>query len=146
MAQDTGLVKRGLLLLALISALVVVLLIIIFERTTTHLPASVDRPELLGALVALPDAPFPASVSWSGVYRINEAFPSAPGASPSQSRMASPGCAAAIAREVRVIRRRVSFIGGKLGVKMICADKAAARSEKNPPHSAMVLFFRRQPS
>jgi hypothetical protein len=75
MSQDVGLIKRGLLLLAMMSALVVVLLVIMFQRTPTVLPATVARPELTAATVALSDVAFPSGISWTSLYQLQEAFP-----------------------------------------------------------------------
>jgi hypothetical protein len=77
--QDSGLVKRGLILLALISALVVVVLTIIFRQTASAVPATSERPELLAACLVRSGDAFPSNVGWADVYKIGEAFPSAEG-------------------------------------------------------------------
>ncbi len=79
MSQDAGLIKRGLILLGLMSAMVVVLLTIILQRPVSALPAATQRPELLAALLVRSDAAFPGAVAWSGIYQLGEAFPSSPG-------------------------------------------------------------------
>jgi hypothetical protein len=79
MSQDSGLIKRGFFLLALMSALVVVVLLIIFQRAAPTLPASEQRPELLSACLVRSGAAFPGAVAWLDMYRIGEAFPSAEG-------------------------------------------------------------------
>jgi hypothetical protein len=75
MSQDSGLIKRGLFLLALMSALVIVLLVIMFQRTTSVLPATVDRPELTAAVLAQAGTAFPGGVSWASLLQLQEAFP-----------------------------------------------------------------------
>ncbi len=79
MSQDTGLIKRGLFLLVLMSALVIVLLVIMFQRTTPVLPASVDRPELTAAVLAQAETAFPGGVSWASLLQLQEAFPTPAG-------------------------------------------------------------------
>lgn len=79
MAQDNGLVKRGLFLLVLMSGLVIVVLAILFQRADTKLPAAMPRPELLTSTLVQTDTAFPANVTWLGVQQIGEAFPSGPG-------------------------------------------------------------------
>src|SRR5262249_5111572 len=79
MAQDTGLVKRGLMLLVAMSALVIVVLTIIFQRAIPAAPPSLERPELLSASLIRTDAGFPGAVAWLDIYKIGEAFPSAEG-------------------------------------------------------------------
>ncbi|MBI3407927.1 MAG: hypothetical protein HY040_06170 [Planctomycetes bacterium] len=79
MSQDSALVKRGLVLLALISTLVIVLLIILLQRPTVSAPAAKGRPELLVAAVVAPSANFPASVSWINLVQAAEALPSPAG-------------------------------------------------------------------
>src|SRR5688572_29917259 len=94
--QDSGLIKRGLGLLALMSLLVVVLLTIMFNRNTPYVPAASARPEAHAAALVRFDAPFPASVAWGGLYQVGEIMPSAPGwevrynAVQAQARRGSP--------------------------------------------------------
>jgi hypothetical protein len=79
MPQDTGLVKRGFLLLAAISALVIVVLLIIFQRAVPTATPSVERPELLTTGLVRTGVTFPGAVAWRDIYKIGEAFPSAAG-------------------------------------------------------------------
>jgi hypothetical protein len=79
MSQDTGLVKRGFLLLALMSALAVVILVIVFRTPAPGRPASEQRPELSSSCLVAAGSPFPGAVAWLDFYRISEAFPSAEG-------------------------------------------------------------------
>ena len=79
MSQDTGLIKRGLLLLAMMSALVVVVLVIIFQRPTATLPGTDQRPELLAASIVRTDTAFPGAVAWHAIVQMGEAFPSTEG-------------------------------------------------------------------
>src|SRR2546423_12206021 len=79
MSADTGFVKRGLFLLALMCGLVVVVLSILIQRSASTLPPFGERPELLGALLVRSDTAFPSAVCWPSVYQIGEAFPSAAG-------------------------------------------------------------------
>src|SRR5579872_4267218 len=79
MAQDNGLVKRGIFLLVLMSGLVILVLVMLFPRSDTRLPIALPRPELLAATLVQADTSFPANVTWLGVQRIGEAFPSSLG-------------------------------------------------------------------
>jgi len=79
MSQDTGLIKRGLFLLVLMSALVVVVLLAVFQRTSATLPASADRPELLSATLIRSNTGFPGAVDWLNFFQLTQAFPSAEG-------------------------------------------------------------------
>ena len=75
MSQDIGLIKRGLFLLALMSALVIGVLTVVLQRSTSTLPAFVDRPELLAPallplvrpLVGVPPGVLPPGVLPPGV-------------------------------------------------------------------------------
>jgi hypothetical protein len=133
MPQDSGLVKRGLLLLALMSALVVVLLTIMFQRSGPGLPASVDRPELLAAVLVRSDASFPAAVSWSGLYRFGEAFPSAPGwlirynAAGALARRGSDNVPWDVLREMLDESRQMHNFRVQLRDGRLVPDEAAAR-------------------
>lgn len=79
MNQDSGLVKRGLVLLALMSALVVVLLTIVLQRNPGTVPSAGTRADLGAGTLLQVSAPFPASVAWAGLYQTAEALPSPPG-------------------------------------------------------------------
>jgi hypothetical protein len=79
MSQDTGLIRRGLLLLALMSALVVVVLFILFQRPRQALPTNQSKPEYLAASLATPTAVYPASLSWPSLYQVGQELPSATG-------------------------------------------------------------------
>lgn len=77
--QDSGLVKRGLALLALMTALVLVLLSILFQRTAPTLPAASNHPELQVAALVRSEAGFPAAISWAALFQSADALPSSPG-------------------------------------------------------------------
>jgi hypothetical protein len=79
MSQDSGLVKRGFLLLAMISSLVVVLLVILFHRPAPAAPERRGRQDLLVSGMLVPAANFPASIAWPNVYQAAQALPSSPG-------------------------------------------------------------------
>jgi hypothetical protein len=79
MSQDSGLVKRGLILLGLMALLAVVLLSILQQRPTNPVPAASPRPELLATLLVRPTDAFPGAVDWDDIYKIAEAFPTPAG-------------------------------------------------------------------
>lgn len=74
--EDTGLVKRGLALLLLMSVLVVVLLLAMFQRTSPTLPAASVRPETHAAALVRVVAPFPGSIAWPALFQVGELMPS----------------------------------------------------------------------
>jgi hypothetical protein len=78
-SQDKGLVKRGLFLLGLMTLLVVFLFTVLFQRAAQTSPAATPRPELLTTSLVLSSTGFPAAVDWVDIFRISEAYPSAPG-------------------------------------------------------------------
>jgi hypothetical protein len=79
MSQDSGLIQRGLVLLALMCILVVVVLSIMFQRPVQATPADDGRPELLVAGLAVPGGSFPATIAWPALYQLGQQLPSAIG-------------------------------------------------------------------
>ena len=77
--SDSGLVKRGFILLGLMAILVTTVLFIIFQgpRPTAASPA--PRAEDFAWSVAAPTATFPANVSWGALYQLSAHVPSPPG-------------------------------------------------------------------
>jgi hypothetical protein len=76
---DSGLMRRGILLLALMTALAGVVLFIVLHRPARETPSEQARPEWLAVLGATPQASFPASLAWSGLPQLATALPSPPG-------------------------------------------------------------------
>lgn len=79
MSQDTGLIKRGFGLLALISAIVLTLLVILLQSPSPTAPRAKNRPELLVGDLIVPAASFPGAISWPNLFQAVQALPSAPG-------------------------------------------------------------------
>src|SRR5947209_1182208 len=78
--QETGLYRRGLLLLALVGTVAVVVLVLILRGTGGQdVPDEGVRPEPLIPLVGSPQAGFPGGLSWGALYQLAEALPSPPG-------------------------------------------------------------------
>jgi pimeloyl-ACP methyl ester carboxylesterase len=73
------LIRRGLLLLALMSGLVVVVLTILFQRPRQALPVGESQPELYSGALVSSAAFYPASLSWAALYQVGADLPSAPG-------------------------------------------------------------------
>jgi hypothetical protein len=73
---DTGLIKRGMILLIVMLLLVSTVLFIIFQgrRSAEATPSS--RAADYAWSVALPSAPFPANVSWAALYGLADYAPS----------------------------------------------------------------------
>ena len=133
MTQDSGIVKRGLFLLVLMSGLVIVLLIIMFQRTTNTLPAFAERPELSATLLVRSVSSFPSSVSWTDLYQLGENFPSAPGwqirynAAGALARRGSPNVPWDIVLEMLDENRQMHNFREQLPNGQVVPDEAAAR-------------------
>ena len=133
MSQDVGLIKRGLLLLVLMSGLVVVLLIIMFQRTTSVLPATVARPELVAPLMIRSDSAFPSGVSWAGLYQMKEAFPTPAGwmirynAAATLARRGSPNVPWDLFLEMLDENRQMHNFREQLPTGEVVPDETAAR-------------------
>jgi hypothetical protein len=80
MAQppESGLWKRGFLLLVLMSILAAVVLYAIFQRAEPTAPEP-DRPWPLVLVVGAPAADLPGTFSWGALLRLSELLPSSPG-------------------------------------------------------------------
>jgi hypothetical protein len=79
MSENAGLVQRGLMLLAVMVLLAGFVLFALIRRPDQAVPAAQAAPEAVRVLIALPPAPFPASLGWAGLYQLGNALPSAPG-------------------------------------------------------------------
>jgi len=78
-AENTRIVQRGLVLLALVGAIAVTVLIVMFRRTGTAEPAAENRPDNVAAVFCATNAGFPASLPWGALYQLGDTLPSAPG-------------------------------------------------------------------
>jgi hypothetical protein len=76
---DSGLRRRGLLLLVAMTALAGVVLFIVLRRPAQETPAERPHPEWLAVLAASPQSPFPANVAWTALPPLATALPSAAG-------------------------------------------------------------------
>jgi hypothetical protein len=76
---DAGLVKRGLVLLILMLLVVGTVLFILLQGRPSATRPDSARPEELAWSIALPSAPFPASVSWGALVPLSEQVPSPAG-------------------------------------------------------------------
>jgi hypothetical protein len=79
MAADTKIVQRGLLLLLLVGTLAGTVLVIMLRRPGRAETASSPRVENLAPFLVVPPTDFPASLTWSALFQVGEALPSAPG-------------------------------------------------------------------
>ena len=121
--QDTGLVRRGLLLLGGMTALAVVVLLIVLRGPDS---SRKDRPhrEPLLAPVCVTIAPFPAAPGWPWLVRLGEQLPSARGweirynAAAALARRGSPKTPWPLIREMldeqRQLRNFVTLQSGQL--------------------------------
>src|SRR5262245_49585153 len=76
MSQDTALIKRGLVLLALISCLVAVVLVMILQRPTQQAPPSKGRPEFAAITVVAPSSSLAAFGTWMNLLHASDSLPS----------------------------------------------------------------------
>ena len=75
-SQDSGLVKRGLILLTILALVVIFVFTQLLPRAVKTVPAARQRPELLATALLWPGSGFPGTVDWLDLYRIGEAYPS----------------------------------------------------------------------
>src|SRR5262249_42872757 len=80
MTQDTGLVKRGLVLLGVIGVLAIAFGVSMWFRGAPKARGKEQTAaEPYVALVPVPAAGFPAAVNWAALYQLHEHLPSNPG-------------------------------------------------------------------
>jgi hypothetical protein len=79
MAQDSGLAKRGLLLLVLILALAGVVLYMLYRPAPTPPPGEPRHPELATLTLPIAGGTFPASINWGGIADLHDKLPDNPG-------------------------------------------------------------------
>src|SRR5215471_9557304 len=79
MAADTKIVRRGLLLLALVGTLAATVLVMMLRRPGRTEPVSATRVETLAPFLVVPATGFPASLTWATLFQLGDALPSAPG-------------------------------------------------------------------
>src|SRR5437764_13787265 len=76
---DSGLMRRGLLLLGLMAVLAGVVLYIVLRRPQGEVPPERLHPEWLALLATAPQAGLPATIAWTGLPQLETALPSAAG-------------------------------------------------------------------
>jgi hypothetical protein len=79
MQQDSGLWKRGLLLLALMAALAGLVLFTILRQPGQDEPADAVRVEPAVLVVGSPAAGLSGAFSWAGIYQVGDMLPSSKG-------------------------------------------------------------------
>jgi hypothetical protein len=79
MAQDRGLVQRGLIMLGFMLALVTLVLLVLWRRPTAPEQKATEHPELVALSVPNPGAVFPAHVNWAALAKLSEMLSSSPG-------------------------------------------------------------------
>jgi hypothetical protein len=77
--SDSGLVKRGFVLLAILTLVVSVVLFILFQGRRSIAPATTARAENYAWSVAVPPATFPANISWGALHEVAAYVPSPAG-------------------------------------------------------------------
>jgi hypothetical protein len=77
--QESGVWKRGLVLLALMGALAGVVLFTILRRPVQEVPAENLSPEPLVLIVGSPAAGLPGAFSWGALYQLGDLLPSSKG-------------------------------------------------------------------
>jgi hypothetical protein len=79
MAQESGFVQRGLLLLGLMLAIAAVVGFILFRPKNTPPEVDSTQPALVALAVAIPGEGFPASTNWGALAALGHNLPSSPG-------------------------------------------------------------------
>jgi hypothetical protein len=74
--SDSGLVKRGFVLFAILTLVVSVVLFILFQGRRSSTPATAARAEDYAWSVAVPTATFPANISWGALHEVAAHVPS----------------------------------------------------------------------
>jgi hypothetical protein len=74
--SDSGLIKRGFVLLILMALLVTVVLFILFQGRHSPVTKATTRAEDYAWSVAVPGAVFPANVSWAALHEVAAFVPS----------------------------------------------------------------------
>lgn len=133
MSQDSGLVKRGLLLLAGMTVLVVIVLTILFQRPQQNLPAAEARREGIVTALILPGVAYPAALSWGTVADLGQQLPSATGweirynAASALARLGSARIPWALFREMLDEKRQMRNFRARLDDGRDVPDEAKAR-------------------
>lgn len=78
-AEDSGIVRRGLMLLGLIGIVAVTVLFILFRQGGPATARAESRPELSIASLAVPGAGFPLCINWGSLHDLGQSLPSSPG-------------------------------------------------------------------
>jgi len=128
--QDAGLVRRGLLLLGLMTALAVVVVMIIVQRPT---PPDFSTGEATPFVlpVAAPVG-FPGALPWAGIAVLGDHLPSEPGweirynAALALARRGSPHTPWITIREMLDVERQRRNFPGKLSAGKIRSDDESA--------------------
>jgi hypothetical protein len=78
-AENTRIVQRGLVLLALVGAISLVVLIALLRRSGPGEQRTENLPAQTVALFHAPTGDFPASLPWGALHQLGDALPSSPG-------------------------------------------------------------------
>lgn len=135
MPDDSGMVKRGLMLLSMIGILAVAVLLILFRNRGPAASRNDVQPELLIGGVIAPAVAFPLSVNWAAVQELGDSLPSAPGweirytATRVLAHRGSPKVPVPILCEMLDADRQLRNFRSQLPDGRYVADEAAAYQE-----------------
>ena len=79
MAQDSGLVYRGLLLLGMMLVLVTFVLFVVLRRGETPLPQTTQDAGLVASSLPTAGLAFPGQINWGALGKLSEKLPSSNG-------------------------------------------------------------------
>ena len=79
MAQNSGLVYRGLLLLGMMLVLVTLVLFVVFRRAETPPLESTQDGGLVVSALPTPGLTFPGPINWGALAKLSEKLPASPG-------------------------------------------------------------------
>jgi hypothetical protein len=131
--QDSGLWKRGLVLLALMAALAGVVLYAVLHHSEPAYPPETARPEPVVLLVGSPAAGLAGGLSWVALYQLGELLPSSPGweirynATLTQAGLGDPQVRLEVLREMLDEQRQLRNFRAKLQDGREVPDEVAAR-------------------
>jgi hypothetical protein len=80
MAQNSGLIYRGLLLLGMMLVLVTLVLFVVFRRTETPTLQTITQDGgLVVSALPTPGLAFPGQINWGALAKLSEQLPASPG-------------------------------------------------------------------
>jgi hypothetical protein len=140
--------KRGLLLLGLMTVLAGVVLFVLLRRPAQELPVRQGRVEWLAVLAVAPQTPFPANLAWTSLPALASGLPSSRGweirynATLALARKGSPRVPLGVLREMLDEDQQMRNFQATLPGGQQVTDESAARRTVLNALNAVVLWHR----